>query len=419
MREVYGILLLDPLDVHVGYNYNLRGGKGCSSIVAGNVETGRIEEEDGEEARTFEVIKSQSQDTNPDDDPRDVWSSSDLTARNYYSEGEYEVKGPNGKKFRPPKGRYWIIKKQKFLELDADERIWWGEKGDNMPRLKRFLKEVKQGIVPQTLWSYDEAGHTQEAKKELIEYVEFENTENVLDTLKPTRLIQRILRIASEASSNDIILDFFSGSASTAHAIFKQNHEDAGTRNFILVQLPEPLPKPEAKLCTIADIGKERLYQVISKIQNEDGAQQTLINDHELLEDLGFRVFKLGESNYRQWKGVDEKDDEAYAEQMSLFTDLLKPGWVPEDVIWEVALKEGYSLSSLIENLSGITDNQVWRITDPDRGQSFYICLDDVLKEETIQAMRLNKEDLFVCRDAALTDEMAVNLALQCKLKIL
>jgi hypothetical protein len=104
---------------------------------------------------------------------------------------------------------------------------------------------------------------------------------------------------------------------------------------------------------------------------------------------------------------------------MSLFTDLLKPGWVPEDVIWEVALKEGYGLSSLIENLSEITGNQVWQITDPDRGQSFYICLDDVLKEETILAMRLNKEDLFVCRDAALTDEMAVNLVLQCKLKIL
>lgn len=357
--------------------------------------------------------------TNPDDDPRDVWSSSDLTARNYYSEGEYEVKGPSGKIFRPPKGRYWIIKKQKFLELDADGRIWWGEKGDNMPRLKRFLSEVKQGIVPQTLWSYEEVGHTQEAKKELIEYVEFENTENVLDTLKPTRLIQRILQVASEESSNDIVLDFFSGSAPTAHAVFKQNHEDNGTRNFILVQLPEPLPRPEAKLRTIADIGKERLYQVISKIQNEDGAQQTLINDHELPEDLGFRVFKLGESNYRQWEGVGEKDSEAYAEQMSLFTDLLKPGWVPEDVIWEVALKEGYSLSSLIENLSEITGNQVWQITDPNRGQSFYICLDDVLKEETIQAMRLNKEDFFVCRDAALTDEMAVNLALQCKLKIL
>jgi len=288
-----------------------------------------------------------------------------------------------------------------------------------MPALKRFLSEVKQGFVPQTLWQYEEVGHTQEAKKELIEYVDFENTENVFNTVKPTRLIQRILQIASESSSNDIILDFFSGSASTAHATFKQNHEDNGTRNFILVQLPEPLPKPETKIRTIADIGKERLYQVINKIQDDDRAQQTLVNDHELPEDLGFRVFKLRESNYRQWKGVDEKDGEAYADQMSFFTDLLTPGWTPEDIIWEVSLKEGYSLSSLIENLSELTDNQVWRVTDPDRDQSFYLCLDDVLKEGTLQAMRLNKEDLFVCRDAALTDEIAVNLALQCKLKIL
>jgi len=356
---------------------------------------------------------------NPDNDSRGPWKPSDQTARNYYSKGLYEVTSPSGKKFKPGVGRYWRSSYEKFLELDKDDRIWWGPRGDNMPALKRFLSEVKQGFVPQTLWQYEEVGHTQEAKKELIEYVGFENTENVFNTVKPTRLIQRILQIASEPLSNDIILDFFSGSASTAHAIFKQNHEDNGTRNFILVQLPEPLPKPETKIRTIADIGKERLYQVINKIQNEDRTQQTLVNDHELPEDLGFRVFKLGESNYRQWKGVGEKDGEAYADQMNLFTDLLTPGWTPEDVIWEVALKEGYSLSSIIENLSEITHNQVWRVTDSDRGQSFYICLDGVMKEETIPAMRLNKEDLFICRDAALTDEMAVNLALQCKLKIL
>ncbi len=356
---------------------------------------------------------------NPDNDLRDLWKPGDLTARNYYSKGLYEVTSPSGKKFKPKVGRYWVYSYEKFLELDRDNRIWWGPRGDSMPALKRFLSEVKQGLVPQTLWKYEEVGHTQEAKKELIEYVDFETTENVFNTVKPTRLIQRILQIASEPSPNDIILDFFAGSASTAHAIFKQNHEDNGTRNFILVQLPEPLPKPEAKLRTIADIGRERLYQVIDKIQNEDRAQQTLINDHELPEDLGFRVFKLGESNYRQWEGIDERDGGAYADQMSLYTDLLKPGWIPEEVIWEVALKEGYSLSSFIEDLSETTGNQVWRLTDPDRGQSFYICLDDVLKEETVQAMRLNKEDLFVCRDAALTDEMALNLALQCKLKIL
>lgn len=102
---------------------------------------------------------------NPDNDPRGPWKPGDLTARNYYSEGQYEVVSPGGKKFKPSIGRYWLVKYDKFLELDRDDRIWWGPRGDNMPALKRFLSEVKQGIVPQTLWKYKEVGHTQEAKK--------------------------------------------------------------------------------------------------------------------------------------------------------------------------------------------------------------------------------------------------------------
>jgi adenine-specific DNA-methyltransferase len=104
--------------------------------------------------------------------------------------------------------------------MDKDKRVWWGVNGNNMPRLKRFLSEVRQGIIPQTLWKYEDVGHTQEAKKEMLEFVEFESTDNVLDSVKPTRLVQRMLQIATQAE-DALVLDFFFGSASTAHAILK------------------------------------------------------------------------------------------------------------------------------------------------------------------------------------------------------
>jgi len=120
---------------------------------------------------------------NPDNDPRGVWSSSDMTARNYYADAQYEVKAPGEKTYRPSRGNYWRVSQEKFGALDRDNRIWWGADRNSMPRLKRFLSEVKEGVVPQTLWKFDDVGHTQEAKKELLKYVHYENTDNVLDTV--------------------------------------------------------------------------------------------------------------------------------------------------------------------------------------------------------------------------------------------
>ncbi len=171
---------------------------------------------------------------NPDNDPRGPWSSSDLTARNYYSLGTYEVTSPTGKTFRPSVGRYWLVSRDNFIKKDSDNRIWWGAGGDNMPRLKRFLSDVKQGVVPQTLWLYRDVGHTQEAKQELKALIDFEDSESVFITPKPTRLIRRILDVASDEDS--IILDSFAGSGSTGHAVLAQNAEDGGNRRFILVE---------------------------------------------------------------------------------------------------------------------------------------------------------------------------------------
>ena len=179
---------------------------------------------------------------NPDEDQRGPWTSGDLSARNFYGEGTYPVTCPSGRVIDgPPPGTYWRVSKPKFDEMDRDGRIWWGADGGNMPRLKRFLSDVKAGRVPQTLWTYDEVGHTQEAKKELIATVNFPNSDVVFDTPKPTRLLRRILQLATSPDGNDLVLDFFAGTGSTMDAVYQQNAEDGGKRRCILVQLPEPL----------------------------------------------------------------------------------------------------------------------------------------------------------------------------------
>lgn len=179
---------------------------------------------------------------NPDKDSRGIWTSGDLQARNYYSEGTYPVTCPSGRVISGPgKGMYWRVSKAKFSELDTDGRIWWGESGNNMPRLKRYLSDVKEGVVPQTMWFHKDVGHTQEAKKELLELVEFDTSDDVFITPKPSRLIQRILQIASDKEA--LILDSFAGSGTTGHAVLKQNAEDGGNRRFILVEIDENIAR--------------------------------------------------------------------------------------------------------------------------------------------------------------------------------
>lgn len=172
---------------------------------------------------------------NPDNDKRGVWKPGDLSARNYYSEGTYPITCPSGRKIKgPPQGMYWRVSEEKFKKMDADKRIWWGEDGDNIPSIKRFLTEVKQGRVPQTIWEYDEVGHTQDAKKELLSILDFASSDDVFITPKPTQLLERVLDLATTEGS--VILDSFAGSATTAHAVLSANQKDGGNRKFILVE---------------------------------------------------------------------------------------------------------------------------------------------------------------------------------------
>ncbi len=271
---------------------------------------------------------------NPDDDPRGVWQSDNLTARNRYDAGLYSVTCPSGRVIDgPPKGSYWRVSQKNFKKLDEENRIWWGADGNNMPRLKRFLSEVKQGRTPQTLWPYKEVGHTQDAKKALLKYVQFEHTENVLNSVKPVELIQRVLQLAGEPEASDIVLDFFSGSASTAHGVLKQNAEDGGNRRFIAVQIAEPLPTPEPGMASIFEMGLRRIRNFSNELRETNPDAPT---------DTGFRVLKIDTSNMAE---VYYRPDELKQDDLLGQIDNIRTGRTAEDLLFQVLLDWGVDLA--------------------------------------------------------------------------
>ena len=354
---------------------------------------------------------------NPDRDPRGDWQSVSLNAQAGHGTAAqfYEITTPSGRRLKPPPGRCWSVTSERLSRLIEDNRVWFGEKGDGVPRLKLFLSEARSGLTPHTLWKADEVGTTDSARKELIEL--FAGLD-VFDTPKPVALVQRLLQIATDAVDDDIVVDFFAGAGVTPHAVLAQNAVDGGTRRFIAIQMPEPATgraASAAALQTVADVCKARLSKAADRLTTVVDGRLAVANDHG--PDVGRRVFKLAPPNFRQWEPVDPDDPEGLIDQMGLFVDPLVDGWEPEDVLWEVALREGYTLHSRVEQLDDIAQNTVWRVTDPDKQQSFLICLDQEVQEVAVAALRLSADDLFVCRDVALSDTLAANLALQCRLK--
>lgn len=198
---------------------------------------------------------------NPDNDPRGPWLLSDLAARNFYAQGRYSIKTPSGKVIDgPPSGSYWRVSEEKFWELDRDNRIWWGKTGSNRPGIKRFLSDVKEGVVPRTLWPWQEVGSTRHSKQEISEILNLGASTDLFVTPKPTSLIQRILQIASDKDS--LILDSFAGSGTTAHAVMKQNAEDGGSRRCILVEMDPKIAR---------GITAERVRRVSNGYRNRKG----------------------------------------------------------------------------------------------------------------------------------------------------
>lgn len=332
---------------------------------------------------------------NPDGDSRGPWTSSDLAARNRYDAGLYQVECPSGRIIDgPPKGRYWGISEANFKKLDQDNRIWWGEDGSNMPRLKRFLSEVQQGRTPQTLWTYKEVGHTQDAKKALLKYVQFEHTENVLNSVKPVELLQRILQLASKPDDSSIILDFFSGSGTTAHAVLKQNVEDGGNRRFIGVQIPEPLPKPEPGLSSIFEMGLNRVRNFSAEVRMLDGAVKC---------DLGFRVLKTDTSNMKEvYYTPDAVSQDLLFDQV----DNIREDRTAEDLLFQVLLDWGVDLALPISQ-QVIAGKTVFFVD----GNALAACFDTGIDEDFVKQLAGHKPLRVVFRDAGFAnDSVKINV---------
>ena len=239
--------------------------------------------------------------SNPDNDPRGIWKSDNLSVGPIVQSKIYEIITPGGRKVLPPEGYCWRLSKEKFKEFVKDNRIWFGKDGNNVPSIKRFLTEVKQSITPMTIWKYSEVGHSQDAKQNLKKLFD---GKSFFDYPKSVELIKRCIQLYSNESS--IILDFFSGSATTAHAVMQLNAEDGGKRKFIMVQLPEETDEKseafKAGYKNICEIGKERIRRAGEKIKEEAG-----LNGQDL--DIGFRVLKLDSSNMKDiYYSADEYD---------------------------------------------------------------------------------------------------------------
>ena len=227
--------------------------------------------------------------SNPDNDPRGLWTSGDLSVGPRVESKVYEIISPSGRRILPPSGYCWRLDKKTFKKYKQDNRIWFGEDGNNVPRIKRFLSEVKQGITPMTVWKYTEVGHSQDAAQKLKKLFD---GKAYFDYPKSVDLIKRCLQLYSDKDC--IVMDFFSGSATTAHAVMQLNAEDGGNRKYIMVQLPELTDeKSEARKAgykTICDIGEERIRRAGQKIKDESPMTTTEL-------DIGFRVFRVDSSN--------------------------------------------------------------------------------------------------------------------------
>ena len=231
---------------------------------------------------------------NPDSDPRGAWLLSDLAARNPYSEGRYSITTKKGRVIDgPPAGSYWRVSKTKFEQLDRDNRIWWGKSGDNRPGIKRFLTEVRSGVVPQTLWTWQDVGSTRHSKQELSKLFGSGMNTDLFTTPKPVKLMERILHIGT--SGDDLVLDFFAGSGTTAHAVHKLNLADGGTRRVILVSSTEATTEePEKNLCR--DVCAARVSRVIEGY----GGESPLGGDFAYLRCRRIAPVKLTEIDHAQ-----------------------------------------------------------------------------------------------------------------------
>lgn len=342
--------------------------------------------------------------SNPDNDPRGVWMSSDISVKTYNAACDYPITTPSGKIIEPPAGRCWSLSKKAFFERLQDNRIWFGPNGDNTPRIKRFLSELKfDGMAPTSILFYKDVGHSQEGAQEVVSLF---GDKGVFDGPKPVRLLQRLITLAN-LKDDSIVLDFFSGSATTAHALMKTNLEKGTDRKFILVQLPEKVSdkKKDQGYGTICEIGKERIRRAGKKIMEElatKKAENGLFDkeSEQTRLDVGFRVLKLDTSNMQDVYYTPEDSSAS-----TLFDDNVKPDRTPEDLLFQVMLEYNLPLSAKIERKT-IAGKEVFSVND----DYLIACFDENVNETVITEVAKRKPLYFIMRDSSLSsDQVADN----------
>ena len=333
--------------------------------------------------------------SNPDNDPRGVWMSSDISVKTYNAACDYPITAPSGRVIEPPAGRCWSLSKNAFLERLQDNRIWFGPDGNGVPRIKRFLSDLKhEGMVPTSIMFYKEVGHSQEGAKEVTGLMDA----GVFDGPKPVRLLLRLLTLAN-LTDDSVVLDFFSGSGTTAHALMKYNVEQNKRCKFIAVQVPQETDRggtaAQAGYPNICEIGKERIRRAGKKIREEAG-------EAAALQDFGFRCLRLDSSNMEEVYYEPEK-----LGQQDLFSqvDNVKQGRTAEDLLFQVMLDMGIPLSSKISERD-IAGKKVF-----DVGEGFLLaCFDYAVTEEVVTEIAKQKPQYAVLRDSSMaSDSVATN----------
>ena len=361
---------------------------------------------------------------NPDNDHRGPWASSDLLRMEHRDNSVYTVTSPTGRTWRPEPGTSWRHPEDEMQTLIKNNEVWFGADGNSKPRRKRFLKDVRQGIVPQTIWTHEDCGHNQEGTQTFKAL--FDGLGLEFNNPKPVRLIQYMLKIGSAATAQDLVLDFFAGSGTTAQAVLELNALDGGSRKFILVQLPEPTERKDFP--TIADITKERVRRVIKKMEQEIAAKERKERKEKEGRlplgraeatapqsnlDLGFKAFKLSSSNFKVWDAASApKDGAGLAEQLKLMAHNVEEGRPDEALLYELVLKSNLPLTSKIQS-GKIGEQTYYDVADG----TLAMCLERPVQQESLRGLVARKPKGVICLDIAFAgnDQLKANTVLEMK----
>lgn len=340
--------------------------------------------------------------SNPDNDPRGVWKSSDMSVGPAVESNIYTITTPSGRKVNPPSGRSWRVSKEGYLERLKDNRIWFGPNGDGVPSIKRFLSELrKTGITPMTIWKYEDVGHSQGATQELAKLFD---GKKYFDYPKPVELIKRCLSLYTDNDS--IVLDIFSGSATTAQATMELNATDGGNRKYILVQYPELINKKnpafEDGYHTICDIGEERIRRAGKKIIEDLKTREPDLFDkgERQLPDVGFRVLKVDSSNMND---VFYSPKEYTGDLFANVEDNIKPDRTSEDLLFQVMLETDIPLSAKVEKET-INGKEFFNVGDG----VMYASFDKDLTDESIIEVAKRKPLYFIMRNSSAASDSVI-----------